>query len=209
MAVAELRAAFAAQRAAVRRGPAPGVDQRRQSLGALAGVITGYRQQIRDALSADFAVHPEGFADLVEVLGVAGRAAFAAEHLEEWMAPEPRPAGPGLLGTAQVDMVYQPKGVIGLISPWNFPFDLSLGPLCDMLAAGNRVIIKPSEYTPACSAVLREMMAEAFDPEPGAGAGVPDSALGPSAVHGKSRGRTPGRTCGRREPGADHARARR
>jgi coniferyl-aldehyde dehydrogenase len=165
MAVAELRAAFAAQRAAVRRGPAPGVDQRRQSLGALAGVITGYRQQIRDALSADFAVHPEGFADLVEVLGVAGRAAFAAEHLEEWMAPEPRPAGPGLLGTAQVDMVYQPKGVIGLISPWNFPFDLSLGPLCDMLAAGNRVIIKPSEYTPACSAVLREMMAEAFDPE--------------------------------------------
>jgi coniferyl-aldehyde dehydrogenase len=164
-AIAELRAAFAAQRAAVRRHPAPGIDQRRQSLGALAGVITRYRQQIRDALSADFAVHPEGFADLVEILGVAGRAAFAAEHLEAWMAPEPRPAGPALLGTAHVSMTYQPKGVIGLISPWNFPFDLSLGPLADMLAAGNRVIVKPSEYTPACSALLREMMAETFDSE--------------------------------------------
>ncbi|MGW1298037.1 aldehyde dehydrogenase family protein [Streptomyces sp. NPDC002533] len=164
-AIVELRAAFAAQRAAVRRGPVPGADQRRQSLEALARVITGSRQRIREALSADFAVHPEGFADLVEVLGVAGRAAFAAEHLEEWMAPEARDAGPGILGTAQVDMVYQPKGVIGLISPWNFPFDLALGPLADMLAAGNRVIIKPSEYTPACAALLREMIAEAFDPE--------------------------------------------
>ncbi|GGR11629.1 putative coniferyl aldehyde dehydrogenase [Streptomyces cinereoruber] len=164
-AIVALRTAFAAQRAAARRDPAPGPDRRRQDLAALAGVITAYRRRIREALSADFAVHPEGFADLVEVLGVAGRAAFAAEHLEEWMAPEPRPAGPGLLGTARIDVVHQPKGVIGLISPWNFPFDLSLGPLADMLAAGNRVIVKPSEYTPACSALLREMVAEAFDPE--------------------------------------------
>ncbi|MFI7872325.1 aldehyde dehydrogenase family protein [Streptomyces salinarius] len=109
-------------------------------------------------------MHPAGFADLVEVLGVAGRAAFASQHLEEWMAPESRLSDPGLLGTARVEMAYQPKGVIGLISPWNFPFDLSLGPLADMLAAGNRVVIKPSEYTPACSALLREMVAEAFDP---------------------------------------------
>ncbi|MFD4652303.1 aldehyde dehydrogenase family protein [Streptomyces sp. NPDC058441] len=164
-AIAELRAAFATQKAAVLRDPAPGIDQRRQNLRALAGVITGYRHRIQDALSADFAVHPAGFADLVEILGVAGRAVFAAEQLEEWTAPEPRLAAPGLLGTAQVDMAYQPKGVIGLISPWNFPFDLSLGPLADMLAAGNRVIIKPSEYTPACSALLREMMAEVFEPE--------------------------------------------
>ncbi|WP_449473748.1 aldehyde dehydrogenase family protein [Streptomyces tanashiensis] len=164
-AIAELRAAFAAQKAAVLREPAPGIDQRRLNLRALAGVITGYRHRIRDALSADFAVHPEGFADLVEVLGVAGRAVFAAEHLEAWMEPDVRPAEAGLLGTAHVSMSHQPKGVIGLISPWNFPFDLSLGPLADMLAAGNRVIIKPSEYTPACSALLREMTTEAFDAE--------------------------------------------
>ncbi|MFD8298846.1 aldehyde dehydrogenase family protein [Streptomyces bauhiniae] len=163
-AIAELRVAFAAQRAAVLRDPAPGVEQRRRNLGTLVEVISAYRQRIQQALAADFAVHPARFADLVEVLGVAGRAAFAAQHLEEWMTPESRLSDPGLLGTARVEMAYQPKGVIGLISPWNFPFDLSLGPLADMLAAGNRVVIKPSEYTPACSALLREMIAEAFDP---------------------------------------------
>ena len=52
-------------------------------------------------------------------------------------------------------MRYQPKGVVGNIVPWNFPFDLSLGPLVEMLAAGNRVIIKPSDYTPACGELLR------------------------------------------------------
>ncbi|WP_411576677.1 aldehyde dehydrogenase family protein [Streptomyces mutabilis] len=163
-AIAELRAVFAAQRAAVLRDPAPGIEQRRRNLGTLVEVISAYRHRIQEALAADFAVHPAGFADLVEVLGVAGRAAFAAQHLEEWMTPESRLSDPGLLGTAQVEMAYQPKGVIGLISPWNFPFDLSLGPLADMLAAGNRVVIKPSEHTPACSALLRQMMAEAFDP---------------------------------------------
>ncbi|GHB57960.1 aldehyde dehydrogenase [Streptomyces viridiviolaceus] len=164
-AIAELHEAFAAQRAAVLRNPAPDTDQRRRNLGTLVEVISEYRHRIRQALSADFAVHPEGFADLVEVLGVSGRAAFAAQHLDEWMTPEPRLSDAGLLGTAQVEMAYQPKGVIGLISPWNFPFELSLGPLADMLAAGNRVVMKPSEYTPACSALLREMMAEAFDPD--------------------------------------------
>ncbi|MEV5516084.1 aldehyde dehydrogenase family protein [Streptomyces flaveolus] len=163
-AIAELRAAFAAQRAAVLRDPAPGVEQRRRSLGTLVEVISRSRHRIREALAADFAVHPAGFADLVEVLGVAGRAAFAAQHLDEWMTPESRLSDPGLLGSARVEVAYQPKGVVGLISPWNFPFDLSLGPLADMLAAGNRVVIKPSEYTPACSALLREMIAEVFDP---------------------------------------------
>lgn len=89
-AIAELRAVFAAQRAAVLRDPAPGIEQRRRNLGTLVEVISAYRHRIQEALAADFAVHPAGFADLVEVLGVAGRAAFAAQHLEEWMTPESR-----------------------------------------------------------------------------------------------------------------------
>ncbi|NMO02910.1 aldehyde dehydrogenase family protein [Gordonia sp. TBRC 11910] len=161
-ALADLHRHFAAQRHAVRAGGAPTAEQRRAHLAALAQVIVGNRERIRAALSADFAVHPGGFADLVEVAGVAGRALYAAEHLDEWMAPEYRDTDPGLYGTATASISYQPKGVIGLISPWNFPFDLSLGPLVDMLAAGNRVIIKPSEYTPACSALLADMIAQAF-----------------------------------------------
>ena len=90
-------------------------------------------------MSADFGVHPELFTDLVEVLGVAGRAAYAIEQLESWLAEDERFADPAFYGTARAAIRYQPKGVVGNIVPWNFPFDLSVGPLVEMLAAGNRV----------------------------------------------------------------------
>jgi len=113
-------------------------------------------------MSADFGVHPELFTDLVEVLGVAGRAAYAIEQLESWMAEDQRYADPAFYGTAKAGIRYQPKGVVGNIVPWNFPFDLSVGPLVEMLAAGNRVIIKPSDYTPACAELLRRMVSQTF-----------------------------------------------
>ena len=64
-------------------------------------------------------------------------------------------ADPTLFGSGRAFVQPQPKGVIGNIVPWNFPFDLSVGPLVEMLAAGNRVVIKPSDYTPACGELLR------------------------------------------------------
>src|SRR5678816_3538195 len=68
------------------------------------------------------------------------------------------------MGSATAYIQYQPKGVVGNIVPWNFPFDLSVGPMIEMLAAGNRVMVKPSEFTPASAALLRDMVAGAFDP---------------------------------------------
>ena len=97
------------------------------------------------------------------MLGPAGRAAYAAEQLGSWMAPEPRQSDPALYGSGRAFVQPQPKGVVGNIVPWNFPFDLSVGPLIEMLAAGNRVVIKPSEYTPACAQLLREMIHATFD----------------------------------------------
>jgi coniferyl-aldehyde dehydrogenase len=132
-------------------------------LGALAGMLIAHREQIRDAMTSDFGVHPPLAADLIEVLGPAGRAAYAIEQLESWMAPEPRHAEPALFGSGRAFVQPQPKGVIGNIVPWNFPFDLSVGPLIEMLAAGNRVVIKPSEYTPASGEVLQAMVRETFD----------------------------------------------
>ena len=162
-AIAELHEAFERQRRAFLADPYPSLEQRREHLAALAGAVMGHRAQIREAMSADFAVHPELFTDLVEVLGVAGRAAYAMEHLEAWMAPEERYVDPQLYGTGKGLVRPQPKGVIGTIVPWNFPFDLSLGPLVEQLAAGNRVLIKPSEFTPACSEVLRDLVRSTFD----------------------------------------------
>jgi coniferyl-aldehyde dehydrogenase len=154
-AIAELHRLHAVQREAFLANPYPDAETRQGHLMALAGMLLSHREQIRAAMSADFGSHPDLFTDLVEVLGVAGRAAFAAEQLGSWMAEDQRPTDPALYGTARAGIRYQPKGVVGNIVPWNFPFDLSVGPLVEMLAAGNRVIIKPSDYTPACAQLLR------------------------------------------------------
>jgi len=162
-AIAELHRLHTVQRAAYLADPYPTAADRRSHLMALAGMVLSHRAEIQAAMTADFAVSPELFTDLVEVLGNAGRAAYAAEHHEAWMAPDEREADPALFGTARAGVRYQPKGVIGNIVPWNFPFDLAVGPLVEMLAAGNRVIIKPSEYTPACADLLKQMITETFD----------------------------------------------
>src|SRR3989440_4065618 len=164
-AIAELHELFDLQRAAFLRDTYPSSADRRSRLEALMGMVVSNRDRIHEALREDFAVHPDALSDLAEVLTVVGRAAFTHQHLEEWMAPEPRETDPNLHGSARAAISYQPKGVIGNISPWNFPFDLSLGPLVDMLAAGNRVVLKPSEHTPACSEVLRDMIRATFDRE--------------------------------------------
>jgi coniferyl-aldehyde dehydrogenase len=161
-AIAELHRLHAAQRKAFGADPYPAAAQRAAHLGALAGMVLGHRDEIRAAMSADFGAHPELFTDLVEVLGVAGRAAYAIEQLDTWLAEDERYTDPALYGTARAGVRYQPKGVVGNIVPWNFPFDLSVGPLVEMLAAGNRVIIKPSDYTPACAELLRRMVSETF-----------------------------------------------
>ena len=162
-AIVELQEVVRRQRAAFLADPFPSLEERQELLGALAGMLVSHRGQIHQALSEDFAVHPPLAADLIEVLGPAGRAGYAAEQLPGWMASEPRATDPALYGSGRAFVQPQPKGVVGNIVPWNFPFDLSVGPLIEMLAAGNRVVIKPSEYTPACAELLREMVHATFD----------------------------------------------
>jgi coniferyl-aldehyde dehydrogenase len=100
---------------------------------------------------------------MVEVLGVAGRAAYVISKLDDWIKYDNREVDAQMYGsTAKGEVRFQPKGVVGNIVPWNFPLDLSLGPLCEMLAAGNRVIIKPSEFTPNTGALLAKMIAENY-----------------------------------------------
>lgn len=162
LAIAELRRLHALQRKAFLLDPYPEAAERKEHLAALAAMVLGHRGEIRAAMRADFAAHPDLFTDLVEVLGVASRAAYASEQLDGWLAEDERPTDPAVFGTAQAGIRYQPKGVVGNIVPWNFPFDLALGPLVEMLAAGNRVIIKPSDHTPACADLLKRMVGATF-----------------------------------------------
>ena len=162
-AIQQLRHAVETQRVAFAKDRDPSIDTRRERLGALMAMLIGNRERISAALAQDFGTHPAPAADLIETLGQLGRAQYVLENLEAWIAPSERPVDPAIMGSARAEVRYQPKGVIGNMVPWNFPFDLSVGPLVEMLAAGNRAIIKPSEYTPACGALLAEMVASAFD----------------------------------------------
>ena len=162
-AVDRLEASFAAQKTAFLKDPYPSAEARKRNVQAVADMLVANRMRIREAMSEDFAVHPELFADMVEVLGMCARAQWAIDHIDEWMEPEAREADPALYGTGRAFVRWEPKGVIGNMVPWNFPYDLSMGPLIDSLAAGNRVIIKPSEHTPAASALMQDMVSDTFD----------------------------------------------
>lgn len=160
-AIARLHDVFAAQKRAFLDDPYPSAAARRANLEKIVEMMPVYGDRIVAAMSADFGSHPAMASFMVEVMAGVGRAQYWLDTLETAMAPSPRQPDEAF-GTATAAVRYQPKGVIGNIVPWNFPFDLSIGPLCDMLASGNRVIIKPSEYTPACAALLTEMIAETF-----------------------------------------------
>ncbi len=164
-AIADLQASIALQASAFRRNPYPAAAERVEHLAALAAMLMGNRRRIHQAIAEDFGSHPTEFTDLIEILAPAGRAKFAIESLAAWMAPSVRPADPALYGTAEVTMRYEPKGVVANMAPWNFPFEIGCGPLVEMLAAGNRVIVKPSDLTPACGEVLADIVAETFDPD--------------------------------------------
>ena len=164
-AIRETVAAFEAQRRAFSADRAPSLAERRARIEALVGALVGNRARIGEALSSDFGHHPSGASDLIEMLGIVGRAQFVLEHLEAWMQPQARDVDPAALGNARAFIRYEPKGIVGNIVPWNFPIDIALGPLAEMLGAGNRVIVKPSEYAPACAELVADMMASTFDPD--------------------------------------------
>ncbi|WP_174300366.1 aldehyde dehydrogenase family protein [Caulobacter sp. S45] len=164
-AIADLKAAFEVQRRAFAADRRPSLDVRRERVGRIAPMMLANRERISAALAQDFGSHPTGAADLIETLAVVGRVQYVLENLEAWTAPQDRPMDAGLFGTAHAYIEMQPKGVVGNMIPWNFPFDIGVGPMVEMLAAGNRVILKPSEYVPGCAALLREMVAEHFSPD--------------------------------------------
>ena len=90
----------------------------------------------------------------------------AIRHLDRWMRPEKRPVDPMLaLFGASAWIEYQPKGVVGLLSPWNFPINLTFTPLAGIFAAGDSVMIKPSEHTPATSEVMADAVKRYFGAE--------------------------------------------
>jgi coniferyl-aldehyde dehydrogenase len=138
---------------------------RRDRLERAIGLLKTHQARLVEAMAADFGHRSEHQSLFTDIAGSVGPLRHAQKHLARWMRPEKRKVGPfplNLLG-ARARVEYQPLGVVGVISPWNFPVNLTFTPLAGVLAAGNRCMIKPSEYTPATSAVMAEIFPSAFD----------------------------------------------
>ena len=156
-----LHARFEAQRRAFGFDRVPPVAARKQKLDRLTGLIRAYQDKIVHAIDADFGSRAAAETRSGEIAPSVATCEDLKKNLGKWSADrkffKPASAIPGKTYVQRV-----PKGVVGIISPWNYPFQLAVIPAATALAAGNRVMIKPSELTPRTSDLLAEMFAEGF-----------------------------------------------
>ncbi len=150
----------AMKHAHVQDGPAS-VELRRDRLGRAAKLLTQHHRELVTAISADYGHRSPYQTLLADVLSSVGALQYAADNLTQWMQADEQPA-PGQDMQARVQ--YQALGVVGIISPWNFPLNLAFSPLAGVFAAGNRALIKPSELTPRTADLLAELIDRYFDP---------------------------------------------
>ncbi|MGL6230539.1 coniferyl aldehyde dehydrogenase [Aeromonas rivipollensis] len=141
--------------------PMPSLEQRRNRLSALKGTLLAHKQPLCDALALDYGQRSDYDSLVADILPCVMQINYSLKRLKGWMRPARRHPGL-LLAPARVEVHYQPLGVIGIMVPWNFPVMLSLGPLIGAIAAGNRAMIKLSEFTPHTNAVLRTLLAQVF-----------------------------------------------
>ena len=159
-----LGALLGRQRAAFLCVGPPSLADRRASLKKLRTAVLARQSALEDALASDFGYRSRHETAILEVLTLVWGIDYLHKNLRRFMQPVRRHVAlPLRLATARVE--YQPLGVIGIVAPWNYPFALALMPLATALAAGNRVMIKPSELTPSTSDLLVRLIAETFPPE--------------------------------------------
>jgi aldehyde dehydrogenase (NAD+) len=137
------------------------LKNRIQRLQKLRSWIHANRTRIHEAMHADFRKAPVEV-DAIELFHVLNEIKVAVNNLEQWAQPKKIDAPITMLGTRSV-IQFEPRGTCLIISPWNYPFSLAVGPLVSALAAGNNVVIKPSELTPNVSALLKKMADEIFE----------------------------------------------
>ncbi|KKI17385.1 coniferyl aldehyde dehydrogenase [Sphingomonas sp. Ag1] len=141
------------------------ISVRKDRLKRAAAMIRDHADRFCDALSEDFGHRSREQSMITDIGGSISPIHHALKNLEKWARPEKRPVQfpLGLLG-AKAWVEYQPKGVVGVIAPWNFPVNLVMSPLAGVFAAGNRAMVKTSEYTPVTAALFEEIVGRYFDP---------------------------------------------
>lgn len=159
----EIRRVFAAQKARASSLRTTEANERREKLDRLSAGLQDNRSRIKEAMRSDFNKAPVEV-DLTEIMAVLDEISHARTNLDDWMAPK-RVGTPFLFTGTRSEIHVEPKGVVLIISPWNYPVTLTLGPLVAAIAAGNCAIVKPSEYTPHTNTILESILAERFEEE--------------------------------------------
>lgn len=160
--IIRLKELFSHQKNAYAQAPMPTAEQRIGHLKALKRVTIKFQDQLAAAVNEDFSSRSKDETLIAEVLTSVESINMAIKKTRKWMKPSKRSVGI-LFAPAKNEVRYQPLGVIGIIVPWNYPIFLALGPLVAALAAGNRAMIKMSEFTPTLNKVFKAMIAEEFD----------------------------------------------
>ncbi|MFD3497073.1 coniferyl aldehyde dehydrogenase [Streptomyces sp. NPDC058678] len=155
---------LAVQRAAYRRDGAPSLAARRSDLSRFKAALIARRSAIEEAINTDFGNRSRHETAMMELGGVVQGIDYLEHNLRRFMRPTGRHTALHMRwGTNRIE--YQPLGVVGVISPWNYPVILSLMPVVTAIAAGNRVMLKPSKFTPATNTVLASILGELFPAE--------------------------------------------
>ena len=146
--------------------PYPEISIRKDRLNRLADMVTQNQQRLCDAVMSDFSCRSAINTKASDILPVTEACKYANKNIARWIRPQRRKSKFGLnwLG-AKSFVYYQPLGVVGNISAWNFPVQLSLAPVADIFAAGNRAMIKPSELSEQTSELLAEIVKKNFAEE--------------------------------------------
>jgi coniferyl-aldehyde dehydrogenase len=157
----DLSAPLQRMRVAQTQDPLPAWPVRAQHLRALEKLVLEHGVDISAAINADFGCRPKEETELLEVFPSLSAIRHAISRGRKWMKPR-RSLADLTFMPARIEMRPQPLGVVGIIVPWNYPLFLAVGPLVDALVAGNRVMVKMSEFTPRFSALFAELVAKYF-----------------------------------------------
>lgn len=157
----EIERIYAAQQSHRTAVAASTAKERIEKLRRFERAILARRDEILEAMQKDLR-KPAAEVDLSEIFPVVSEARHAIRHLRSWMKPKRVGTRLALFG-ARSRIEYEPKGVVLIISPWNFPFNLTLSPLVSAIAAGNCAIVKPSELSPASAACMKRIVGDLFD----------------------------------------------
>ncbi len=160
----KIQAAFDAMHGASRQNPMPDWPTRADRLRRLRALVMNNRTDIAAAISADFGNRPQQETELAEVFPSVEGIAHALRHGKRWMRVRRRSTGLWFKPAAS-KLMPQPLGVVGIVVPWNYPLMLAIGPMTAALVAGNRVMLKQSEYTPRFADLFAGLIAANFAPD--------------------------------------------